>query len=255
MTTITTLTPEIPISFTIVNLTVDRGYFGEIIACSGTPDLMPMEVINRFASALPEKFQIFDSKGRGDALSFDLYGYDREQDIAVIQIRHSFRRYKNGYLTIHKDYVLVGRNEISGQFFRHPVSAAAVRAGIRKNPDDFAAAVLAAQCWMWGVTKKQLTASLEGGMRQGDILLVKERMPQADAIALDRGITTIIANSHEVRAQRIVELTGGRILAEGPSLWHIKLQHAPTFADDEGWYSIRVAGHAATWQWGGRLGD
>ena len=92
-------------------------------------------------------------------------------------------------------------------------------------------------------------------MRQGDILLVKERMPQADAIALDRGITTIIANSHEVIAHRIVELTSGRILAEGPSLWHIKLQHAPTFADDEGWYSIRVAGHAATWQWGERLGD
>lgn len=234
--------------------TIRRGEFGEILHFRQEAGLTPAVVIARYAEVLPETFAAFDKKQRGDALNLDLYGYDLSQDVAVMQIRHAFRRYRNGFLNVRKDYVLVGRNE-NGTTFRHPVEATAVRHAIRKAPEDPGAAVRGAQRWMWNVTDDQLTASLTAGMRQGDVLLVRERCPAAKDIVAERGTTAVIGDSHEIRAHRIVEVRNGRILAFAPSIWHSKSQHAPTFADHDGWYSVRAAKTAPTWEWGVRLGD
>jgi hypothetical protein len=234
---------------------ITRGDYDEIVSCKSVLGMGSAEIIKRFAEALPETFVDFDKKARGDALNLDLYGYDPNQNVAVIQIRHAFRRYKNGFLNVHKDYVLVGFNEITGQSFRHPVSAAAIRAAIRKAPLNPSAAVRGAQKWMWGVTDKQLDASLAAGMRQGDVLLVKERTPAESNVHEDHGTVATIGESHEIRAQRIVTLWSDRVFALAPSLWHSKGQHAATFADDDSWYSVRVAETAETWKWGVRLGD
>lgn len=237
-----------------VEPSIRRGEYGEILQIHHEAGLTPATIIARYAEVLPETYAAFDKKQRGDALNLDLYGYDLAQDVAVVQIRHAFRRYRNGYLNLRKDYVLVGRNE-NGNAFRHPVEAAAIRAAIRKAPEDPGAAVRGAQRWMWGVTDRQLTASLAAGMRQGDVLLVRERCPAAKDVVAERGTTVVIGESHVIRAQRTVELRNGRILAFAPSLWHSKNQHAPTFADHEGWYSVRAANAAPTWEWGVRLGD
>lgn len=233
---------------------IRRGGYGEIVHIQGEAELTPAKLIARYAEVLPESFVAFDNKQRGDALNLDLYGYELSQDVAVVQIRHAFRRYRNGFLNLRKDYVLVGRNE-NGNLFRHPVEAAAVRHAICKAPEDPGAAVRGAQRWMWNVTDRQLTASMAAGMRQGDVLLVRERRPAAKDVVAERGTTVVIGGSHVIRAQRIVELRNGRVLAFAPSIWHSKGQHAPTFADHEGWYSVRAANAAPTWEWGVRLGD
>ena len=106
---------------------------------------------------------------------------------------------------------------------------------------------------MWGVTERQLRESLAAGLRQGDVLLVRERAPGGVLEAMPREVT--IADSHIVRAARIVQSATGRVYADGPSLWHAKNQHAPVFADRDGWYSVRAADEADTWRWGERLGD
>ena len=151
--------------------------------------------------------------------------------------------------------MLVGRNEVTGMLFRHPVAPQGIHAAIRKNPHDPAIGVKAAQRWMWGVTEKQLKLSLQLGMRQGDVLLVRETAPKVEAIANENGVTAVVGGSHEIHSQRIVTLTNGKVLAFAPSLWHSKDQHAPTFANEDGWYSVRVAEEANTWEWGKRLGD
>ena len=234
-------------------LTLRRGAYDQIE--SAICGKSPQQIIADFKSVLPEVFVQFDKKSRGDALNLDLYGWDRAQEVAVIQIRHAFRRYRNGYLNVHKDYVLVGVNEGTGAQFRHPVSAHAVRAAIRKAPENPGSAVHGAQRWMWGVTERQLACSLAAGQRQGDILLVRERAPSEEDIAEEMPGELTIADSHVVRARRIVRVRGGRILAENPTLWHAKNQHAAVFADREGWYSVRAAESASTWRWGVRLGD
>jgi len=230
-----------------------RGSWGEIVG--KIEGRTPADIIATFAAALPKPFVNFDKYRRGDALNLDVYGYDADQNVAVVQIRHAFCPYRNGYLSVHKDYVLVGINEGTGQAFRHPISASAVRAAIRKDPGNPAAAVRGAQCWMWGVTNRQLQVSLAAGQRQGDILLVRERTPSAANIAAELAREVTIAESHLIRATRIIRTHKGRILADTPSLWHAKAQHAPVFADWEGWFSVRAADEAETWNWGVRLGD
>lgn len=73
---------------------VQRGSYGEVLG--GTlPDgtsIHVASIIARFASVLPEQLVECDNKQRGDALNLDLYGYDRSLGVAIVQIRHAFRR-------------------------------------------------------------------------------------------------------------------------------------------------------------------
>lgn len=219
-----------------------RGEYDEITGWVGAD----IHVMKLFRDCREEDYVEFDRKGRGDSLNHDLYAYDPSQGVAVIQARHAFRRYRNGYLSTHKTYFLAGYNEITNQPFRHPVSAAAVRGAIRANPDDSVAVVRAIQKWMWGVTEKQLRNSL----RQGDILLLPAR--EKDALSADFiGTTYMVQETHEITADSV--RMSGRIYALNPSLVHKKGQHAPVAM--EGWASIRVAREVRAWDFAERLGD
>jgi hypothetical protein len=233
-------------------VTATRGYYNEILSLklAGGPAVSAASIIEKFSGVLPETFVDFDKKMRGDSLNLDLYGYDPEQDVAIVQIRHFFKRYARGFSNVHKDYVLVGRNEITGELFRHPVSAHAVHAAIRKDDSDPVAPVRGAQRWMWGVTDKQLAA----GIRQGDILIVPSRGKPRNAVAIE-GDTVLVGGTHEVHAYEFCKDQKGVIYAMGPTVRHTKGQHLTAYGDNDGWHSIRVADEAATWEWGVRLGD
>lgn len=110
-----------------------RGRFGELLSLPAPHSVSA--VMDRFRPAMPETYCEFDRKGRGDAVNVDLYGYDPLQDVAVVQARHAFRQYRNGYLSIRKTYFLCGFNEITEAPFRHPISAAAIHAAIRCGAD------------------------------------------------------------------------------------------------------------------------
>jgi hypothetical protein len=200
-------------------------------------------IISLFSPALDGEYVEFDNKGRGSALNHDMYGYDPSQGVAVIQARQAFRRAKNHYLNVRKTYFLVGRNEITGKYFRHPVGSHAVRATIRVDPDP-AAVVRAVQRWMWEVTDRQLSASV----RQGDVLLVPEkRIPKTESL----GTTYLVADSHHISADEI--RINGRVYACNPSIVHTKGQHAPVAMT--GWCSIRTARDVSAWDFAARIGD
>lgn len=235
---------------------VERGHYNEVVRYHDADGVAvsASKIVNNFETVLPETFVEFDKKMRGDSLNLDLYGYDAEQGVAIIQIRHFYKRYTRGFANIHKDYVLVGQNEITNEFFRHPVSPHAIHAAIRKNPSDPKAAVRAAQRWMWKVTDKQLDASI----RQGDVLMVPSKKPSEKYLRADVG-TAVVGGSHEIRSTEMyVRTEDGEIkdvVAWCPTVVHTKNQHDPIFANEERFYSIRVAEEAATWKWGVRLGD
>lgn len=223
-----------------------RGRYDQIISINDIPAL---QVLNGFRSCLPERFVEFDRAGRGDALNVDLYGHCPAQNVAIVQVRHAFRRARNHHMSTHKNYVLCGFNEVTGAPFRHPVSARAVHASIRKDGFDPAAPVYAAQRWMWQVTETQLAVSV----RQGDILLVPEgRRPAGTTIPEE---VHLVGGSHEVRSQHIVVGRTGRVFAWAPTIWHTKGQHAAISAGEQRWYSVRVAQEEKAWNWSERLGD
>jgi hypothetical protein len=226
--------------------TVSRGDYDEIISINGRSANI---IISEFSDALPQRRVDFDRKGRGSALNHDLYGYDAEQGVAVVQVREAFRRRASHFMSTHKTYVLVGHGEITGRPFRHPVSSAAVRAAIRKDPADPAAAVRAAQRWMWGVTEKQLSRSI----RQGDVLMVPVRgTPTGTPV---EGNTLTIGGSHRIIAHKLLRGADGEIFADLPTLEHTKWQHDNAYAEEECWYEIRVADAAAAWDFSQQVGD
>lgn len=199
---------------------------------------------------LPETFVDFDKRSRGDSLNLDLYGYDPDQDVYIIQIRHFFRRYANGFANVHKDYVMVGLNE-TGTAFRHPVGAHGLHAAIRKDPENPSAVVRAAQKWMWEVTDKQL----EKAVRQGDVLMFPVRARPANATAVNGNVVTV-GDTHQINASEFVLDGKGRVYALGPTIRHSKNQHDPVYGeDDETWHAVRLAREADVWKWGARLGD
>lgn len=202
------------------------------------------DIIDLFRPALEEEFCTRSYKRgywNGVAINHDLYGYDPDQGVAVIQARRT-EGHKYGKTT-HKTYFLCGRNEITGDFFRHPIGAHAIRAAVRKNPDP-ANTVRAAQRWMWEVTEKQLKNSV----RQGDVLLVPERkIPKTKS----EGFVVKINSTHGIMADEIRQ--NGRVYALNPTIVHTKGQHASRAVG--GWVSVRAAREASAWNFASRIGD
>lgn len=207
------------------------------------------DIKDRFAPALPESYVNFDRARRGDAVNRDVYGYDDRRDLAVIQVRHFFRRHRYHYANVRKAYFLVGYTE-AGAPFRHPVSGHAIHAAIRggATPTEV---VQAAERWIFRVTPAQHARSV----RQGDILMIPARgRPSAGSEAV--GQRLLLLDSHEIRAHEIVRDTKGEIWAYDPAVYHLKGQHAPLYAPDvDGWWILRPGREGTTYDFGERLGD
>lgn len=128
----------------------------------------------------------FDSKGRGAAINWDLYGYGKDYHdkrfLAVIQVREWAKRYKNGWASIHKNYYLIGTNE-DGTVFAHPVPSGVVRSAIRLGKN----VVLSVQTWMFERDYRKI-------IRQGDLGFYQVRKVMGDPIG--GGIS--IMESHHV---------------------------------------------------------
>lgn len=233
----------------IKGLTVKRGYYDEIDYIGVINDdsrvdyrtNVSVQLLRLFEPILDDSY-IETRKGRGSCLNHDLYGYDAHQGVAIIQSRETMiTKYGN---SSRKTYFLIGRNEITEEFFRHPVSAHTVRAAIKKNPSlDYV--VTAVQRWMWEVTEKQLKEST----RQGDILLVPEKRIPKDSDTIYQQIE--ISESHILSAEKI--LRNGRVYALNPTMIHAKGQHATVTL--EGWHTIRIGRDVPAWDFSVRKGD
>jgi len=186
-------------------------------------------------------------------VNIDLYGWDADQSVGVVQVRHAFRRYRDGFLNIRKTYVLCGYNE-NGEPFRHPVGSHAVRAACNKEGCTPESVVRASQRWMWGVTDKQL----DDARRQGDVLIVPHRGDPTVGEHRPLGSTVTIAGTHVVEAEAIVRVRGKPwVFAKRPVLRHLKGQHRDANApmSDGQWFTVRAAYEADAWDFSARLGD
>lgn len=226
-----------------------RGRFKEIVSF-GCPEksknfLTSKSILEIFRNCLESEYVDFDKKGRGSSLNHCLYGYDPEQEVAVIQARQAYRQYSRSYLSTRKTYFLCGHNE-NGSPFRHPISSSAIRGSINAGANSFAV-IRAAQRWMWEVTDKQLSA----GVRQGDLLLVPESRGPKDS--MHKGSVMTMAESHEIHSSEIHEGKNGKIYALNPRLVHLKGQHVPIAIS--GWASVRVARESRAWDFAERVGD
>jgi len=115
-------------------------------------------------------------RGGYESRSIDVYGYDVERQLAVIQIRRAWKKKASWYVEVSKAYALVGIDD--GQIFSHPLASSP-----RRNPNLCAMTpedvVTWAEAKIFGIP----VAKLPSVIRQGDIALVPSRIP-ANATAL-----------------------------------------------------------------------
>lgn len=224
---------------------IKRSTYDEISLSSLDPELKQqvIDLIDRAASA--DKVDehgswdfsaAFDSKGRGQAINWDLYGigYDCHSGslLIVVQIRKYEKRHKNWFPSVHKNYFLVGTNE-DATTFAHAVSHAPVFAAIRAERD----VVKAVQDWIFG-------GDYCGMLRHGDLALIPMKSRPAGSKGQLRKVA-LLEESHELKATQIANVEG-RIYAKNPSLHHLPGTHSDVNAT--GWYRIVVGKRASFWK-------
>lgn len=164
-------------------------------------------------------------RGGYEARSIDVYGFDVNRNLAVIQLRRSWKKKESWYTEVSKAYALVGNDD--GQVFSHPLASSP-----RRNPnlrDMKPEEVVAwAESKIFGVKVEKLHTII----RQGDIALVPVRSIPGVASAIDKrdggaGVHTItVRDSHEVTVDGDLYETDGVYYLNGDvEIVHAKGEH------------------------------
>lgn len=175
---------------------------------------------------------VFDSKGRGSALNWDLYGVSRDyfskRTLIVVQVRQWQKTRRNQqFANIKKSYFLIGRNE-DNTVFAHPVSGHLVQAAAKAGKD----VIRACQNWIFGVDYTKI-------IRQGDVCLIplKSKAVLATSELISNQFT--MQDSHLLKADEVVMNGGNNIYAKNPSIYHLPKTH-PNFEGLQGWFKVVV---------------
>ncbi len=183
-----------------------------------------------------------DRKQRGTAINVDLFGYDEDQGLAVIQVREAQFR-PNRFTRVRKDYYLIGTTE-SGATFAHPVESPARSRKALETPKATVEYVLA-KVWNCRI------ADLGDIERQGDVAFVPVTRIPDQAVKINGPVT--IRDTHVLT---------GDIWQEGDTLYtrrgarlvHAKGQHAPVRAK-AGVYRVQPGVRNQNWGFTAPHGD
>lgn len=135
-------------------------------------------------------------KGGYEARHVDVYGYDIERQLAVVQIRRCWKKKESWYPEVSKAYALVGIDD--GQVFSHTIDGSPCRQRnlYTQTPED---TVRWAEAKIFNVPVAKLATII----RQGDIALVpiKSLPPRVRKVSLPDGHlvhNVTLAGSHSV---------------------------------------------------------
>lgn len=187
---------------------------------------------------------------RGTAINADVYGYDKAQQLAVIQVREC--RFRQGrFPKVRKDYYLVGYVE-SGEAFAHPVDSPARSKTALASPEACVAWVLA-KIWDCAV------ADVPEIRRQGDIAFVPALLPLGAKPLVVQTIT--IRGTHVITAHLIYEYRCPArpyeityYVARKARAVHTKGEHA-TVMVRHGYFRVQPGIRAKVWAFTAPVGD
>ncbi len=218
---------------------IKRGYYDEI-TWTDDPTIFPKvtALINEVRNNVDEHGgwdfgADVDHVGRGTALNWDLYGFGNDvhtgQFLAVIQVRHYYKRSRRAWPNVRKSYFLIGKNE-DGTAFAHPVSAQAVHYAIRNCLD----VVKHVQDWIFG-------GDYAAMKRQGDLALIPlKRAPKGEKVETE---AMILENSHRIEADEF--RINGVLYAKNPRMTHLPGTHPPI--QHTGWCKVIVGRRGRFW--------
>lgn len=188
---------------------------------------------------------VSDKKHRGTAINVDLYGYDEERGLIVIQVRQAIFNPRR-FTEVRKNYFLIGRNEETGQVFTHPVDSPARSRSAMATPEG-AVEFCLAKIWDCKIS------DLPEVRRQGDVGFVPVKNPPADAVEVQGPV--VIRETHKITADKIVKDSKGQYyVARKATAKHTKGQHA-TVKIRDGWWRVQPGVRAGLWDFAMRVGD
>lgn len=186
-----------------------------------------------------------DKKQRGSAINVDLYGYDANQSLAIIQVREA--QFRPGRFTkVRKDYYLIGRTE-TGATFAHPIDSPARSRKALETPESCVRWVLAK---IWNCREADL-GDIE---RQGDVAFVPVRKIPDTAQPIINGEAVLIRDTHKLIGDLWRDTDGTLYTRRGARLVHTKRQHAPIRAK-AGVYRVQPGIRAENWGFTAPHGD
>lgn len=184
-----------------------------------------------------------DKKNRGQAINTDLFGYDEAQGLIVIQVRQAIFHPRR-YTEVRKNYLLVGRNEETGEVFAHPVDSPARSKNALATPEATVAYVLAK---IWDCRQQDLPDII----RQGDVAFVPVPSLPQGAVPVDGPV--VLRNTHRLTGE--IYLLGAQYYTtRRATLKHTKGQHA-TIKAKGGFYRVQTGNRANLWDFSERRGD
>lgn len=185
-----------------------------------------------------------DKKQRGSAINTALYGYDTEQQLAVVQVREAVFHPRR-FTRVRKDYYLIGHTETGG-FFAHPVDSPARSSYAMSGPKECVDYVLSK---IWNCRIKDL----EDIERQGDVAFIAVPSIPKTAVPIEEATVTL-RDSHILTGQIWKDWDGTLYTRRGARLVHSKRQHAAIKAK-AGVYRVQEGVRAQTWGFTAPKGD
>lgn len=187
-----------------------------------------------------------DSRGRGTAINVDLYGYDKNLNLIVVQVRQAVFR-PDRYTRVRKNYLLVGRNEETDRVFTHPIDSPARSKTALASPEATVAYVLSK---IWDCRPEDI-AEIH---RQGDIAFIPVRSIPKTARKVEGPI--ILRETHRITGDEIYHQphTDTYYVAKRGHAAHTKRQHAPVTVRN-GFFRVQAGNRARLWDFTERVGD
>ena len=178
------------------------------------------------------------------AFNVDVYGFDEQSGLVVVQARYAWKRGRYGYTNVHKDYYLIGHNE-DGSVFSHPVPSPRRSRRAMDGPPENTVRWCRARIWDCDED------DLDHIIRQGDVALVPVQHLPAEAEPIEAR-TVVIRESHRVRAEQIYRVvsddgratyyTTGRV-----SLVHLRHQHPTVQVRKGGIFRVTAGRRIPVW--------
>ena len=166
-----------------------------------------------------EGIESLNSRGGFEARSIDVFGFDESRNLAVVQLRRSYKRKASHFMQVSKAYALIGIDD--GQVFSHVLenSPRRLRDIAERSPESV---VRWAEKMIFGLKNE---ADVDGIKRQGDIALVPVKKLPADSEPVADGVT--FRGSHRLVGQVFKSPSGGYYCTGGRDtrMLHTKREH------------------------------
>jgi hypothetical protein len=214
-------------------LDLKRSSYGEIL---NAPEFVNVLLRDAEKAGCWETGIASDKKHRGTSINTAVYGFDEEQELAIVQVREC--QFRPGrYSKVRKDYYLLGRVE-NGSIFAHAIDSP-IRSKLAMSDPQYCVDYALSKIWNCKID------DLQDIIRQGDVALIPiVHLP--DSVEFLNGEAQVIRDTHKITGDIWRDRNGTLYCKRGAKIVHTKHEHK-TIKARSGFYRVQPGYRAEVW--------